>query len=89
MLSRLDSASLPPCGPLPFPFENSHVQVLGRQAKISGFVKTGHKEGSVEIELKGHIGKPNVVIRRQLHSINEKSSFSLDGRSLAKFGIWN
>ncbi|CAE6432177.1 unnamed protein product [Rhizoctonia solani] len=55
--------------------------VLGRQSEIQGFVKNGKKDGFVEIELKGPAGKPNVIIKRTLTSLNKSSKFFLNGEA--------
>ena len=57
-----------------------YKQVLGRQSKISGFVKNGAATGWVEIELKGKVGKKNSTIRRNIQVSDEKSTFKLDGK---------
>ena len=41
----------------------------------------GAKDGFIEIELKGPIGRPNVVIRRSLQATSKKSTFAINGRS--------
>lgn len=40
----------------------------------------GEKEGYVEIELKGHIGQPNLIVRRKLTALSKSSTFTLNGR---------
>ncbi|KAI5476483.1 hypothetical protein MNV49_007730 [Pseudohyphozyma bogoriensis] len=57
------------------------IKVLGRSNRISEYVKTGHNEGWIEIELKGKIGKRNAVIRRYIHREDEKTSFTLNGKT--------
>jgi chromosome segregation ATPase len=57
---------------------------LGRQSEIQGFVKNGKKDGFVEIELKGPVGEPNLVIRRQITSLNKGTKFFLNGESIGQ-----
>jgi structural maintenance of chromosomes protein 5 len=51
---------------------------------LNSFVKHGYDQGYVEIELKGPIGKPNIVIRRNINSKNRTSTWSLNGKSANK-----
>jgi hypothetical protein len=57
-------------------------QILGRAPTISSFVRQGSDEAYTEIELKGPIGKPNRVIRRDFNKSNKKSVWHLDGASI-------
>jgi structural maintenance of chromosomes protein 5 len=45
------------------------------------FVKHEKENGFIEIELKGNVGKPNVVFKRTLNARSKTSSFTIDGRS--------
>lgn len=45
-------------------------------------MKNGKKDGFVEIELKGPAGQPNLVIRRQITSLNKGTKFFLNGESI-------
>ncbi|KAF7432634.1 Structural maintenance of chromosomes protein 5 [Pleurotus ostreatus] len=60
---------------------NFPPSVLGRASDLNLFVKHGHSEGHIEIELKGSLGKPNVIIRRMLKSTSKSSQFLLNGKS--------
>jgi structural maintenance of chromosomes protein 5 len=57
---------------------------LGRATELNSFVKHGYDQGYVEIELKGPIGKPNLVIRRNINSKNKTSTWLLNGKSANK-----
>jgi len=52
---------------------------LGRAEELSSFVKHGAKSGYIEIELKGPMGRKNLVIRRNLASLSNGSTFTLNG----------
>lgn len=54
------------------------TQHLGRAKELSEFVKHGCSEADIEIELKGHRGKTNPVIRRNIRREGNKSSWSVD-----------
>ena len=56
------------------------IQVLGRQ-DLNSFVKQTKQQGYIEIELKGHPGKPNIVIRRELTEGSRTTSFTINGKS--------
>ncbi|KAF8520766.1 hypothetical protein BU17DRAFT_88654 [Hysterangium stoloniferum] len=58
---------------------NGTPSLLGRSSELNSFVKHGHENGYVEIELKGKIGTPNLVIRRSINSKNRSSQFTLNG----------
>ncbi|KAF8324580.1 uncharacterized protein EI90DRAFT_3129760 [Cantharellus anzutake] len=53
--------------------------ILGRATELSAFVKHGHKEAYVEIELKGRSRERNIVVRRKLFSNKNRSEFTLNG----------
>lgn len=55
--------------------------VLGRAKDVASFVKQGYEEGWIEIELKGHIGDANVVIRRSIERKSNSSEYKLNGKS--------
>ena len=62
-------------------FHQHHLsQVLGRQ-DLNSFVKQTKQKGYIEIELKGHPGKPNIVIRRELTEGSRTTSFTINGKS--------
>jgi structural maintenance of chromosomes protein 5 len=56
-----------------------HFQILGRASELNSFVKIGTDKGYIEIELKGPKGKGNLVVRRNLSSTSNSSTFSLNG----------
>ncbi|WFD26275.1 Structural maintenance of chromosomes protein 5 [Malassezia nana] len=53
--------------------------VLGRAKDVASYVKLGHSEGWVEIELQGFPGRANVVVRRILFRESNTSDWLLDG----------
>jgi len=55
-------------------------QILGRASELHAFVKQGTSDGFIEIELKGHIGKYNLIIRRTLNAKSKSSTFTLNGK---------
>ncbi|KIJ57229.1 hypothetical protein M422DRAFT_23312 [Sphaerobolus stellatus SS14] len=66
---------------------NGAPALLGRQNDIYGFVKLGHEEGYVEIELKGKIGTTNLVIRRHITTKPKGSRFTLNGAAVSNRDI--
>ena len=56
------------------------VQVLGRQ-DLNSFVKQTKQKGYIEIELKGHPGKQNIIIKRELIEGTRNTSFTINGKS--------
>ncbi|KAA1477744.1 P-loop containing nucleoside triphosphate hydrolase protein [Dentipellis sp. KUC8613] len=60
---------------------NYPPSILGRASELNSFVKMGTNEGFIEIELKGKIGRPNVVIRRNLSAKSKGSTFAINGTS--------
>lgn len=60
---------------------NFHPSVLGRADQITSYVKKGHKEGYIEIELKGPLGERNLVVRRNISSQTKNTTFTLNGKS--------
>lgn len=44
-------------------------------------MKQTKKKGYIEIELKGHPGKPNIIIRRDLIEGTRNTSFTINGKS--------
>ncbi|KAI9442797.1 P-loop containing nucleoside triphosphate hydrolase protein [Lactarius psammicola] len=56
-------------------------QILGRASELNSFVKIGATDGYIEIELKGKIGKKNLVVRRALSSSSKGSTYTLNGQS--------
>ncbi|KAF9651246.1 P-loop containing nucleoside triphosphate hydrolase protein [Thelephora ganbajun] len=59
---------------------NFPPSVLGRQ-DLNSFVKQTKQNGHIEIELKGHPGKLNIVIRRELIEGTRNTSFIINGKS--------
>ncbi|GJN87793.1 hypothetical protein Rhopal_000748-T1 [Rhodotorula paludigena] len=56
------------------------AKVLGRSTKLAAYCKNDSNEDTwVELELKGHPGQKNLVVRRHLQRDSEKSTFELDG----------
>ncbi|KIM34992.1 hypothetical protein M413DRAFT_449948 [Hebeloma cylindrosporum] len=53
--------------------------ILGRAEELSSFVKHGAESGYIEIELKGPMGRKNLVIRRKLAALSNGSTFTLNG----------
>ncbi|KAM0751655.1 P-loop containing nucleoside triphosphate hydrolase protein [Meredithblackwellia eburnea MCA 4105] len=56
-------------------------KVLARAEKLHEFVKTGHDEGWVEIELKGPPGNRNTIVKRDIYRDSDQTRFSLNGKS--------
>ena len=44
-------------------------------------MKQTKQKGHIEIELKGHPGKPNIVIKRKLIEGSRNTSFTINGKS--------
>ncbi|KAF8484425.1 P-loop containing nucleoside triphosphate hydrolase protein [Gautieria morchelliformis] len=61
---------------------NGAPSLLGRSTELNAFVKHGHDTGYVELELKGKVGKPNLVIRRSINSKNRSSNFTFNGTAV-------
>jgi hypothetical protein len=57
------------------------MQILGRASELNSFVKIGAPDGYIEIELKGKIGKKNLIVRRSLSAASKGSTYSLNGQS--------
>ncbi|GAA5860377.1 hypothetical protein JCM3774_000398 [Rhodotorula dairenensis] len=56
------------------------AKVLGRSTKLSAYCKNDSTEETwIELELKGHPGEPNLVVRRYLSRDSERSKFEIDG----------
>ena len=53
--------------------------VLGRAKDVASYVKLGHSQGWVEIELQGFPAQANVVVRRVLFRESNSSDWLLDG----------
>lgn len=55
--------------------------ILGRASELNSFVKIGAPDGYIEIELKGKIGKKNLIVRRSLSAASKGSTYNLNGQS--------
>lgn len=55
--------------------------VLGRAKDIASYVKLGHEQGWVEIELQGYPGNGNTTVRRILFRETNSSDWMLNGRN--------
>lgn len=53
--------------------------VLGRAKDVASYVKLGHKQGWVEVELQGAPAQPNVVVRRIMFRESNTSDWLLNG----------
>ncbi|KAI9670897.1 MAG: Structural maintenance of chromosomes protein 5 [Caeruleum heppii] len=64
-------------------------QHLGRAKDVSEFVKHGHQEAMIEIELAARPGvhKKNPVIRRQIKREGNRSHFSIDGKQCTRQAV--
>jgi len=56
-------------------------QILGRAPDISSFVRQGKTDAFVELELKGKIGRPNVIVKRCFQRKNKSSVWTINGES--------
>jgi hypothetical protein len=56
--------------------------LLGRATDVSAFVKNGTQEAFVEVELQGHEGERNTVIKRKISRDDNKSTYWLNGTFL-------
>jgi structural maintenance of chromosomes protein 5 len=56
-------------------------KIPGRAAELNSFVKIGATDGYIEIELKGKIGKKNLVVRRNLSFTSKGSTYNLSGQA--------
>jgi len=65
------------------------TQHLGRAKELSEFVKHGRPEAEIEIELKGHPGKINPIIRRNIKRDGNKSSWHVNGQSTTQKNVLN
>ncbi|WVQ72935.1 hypothetical protein IAR50_002497 [Cryptococcus sp. DSM 104548] len=54
-------------------------KVMGRANEIRSYVKQGHDEAQLEIEIKGRHNKANAIICRKFNRMNEQSEWLLDG----------
>ncbi|WFC94953.1 Structural maintenance of chromosomes protein 5 [Malassezia brasiliensis] len=55
--------------------------VLGRAKDVASYVKLGHEQGWVEVELQGFPGAPNVTVRRILFRESNSSDWLLNGQN--------
>lgn len=55
--------------------------VLGRAKDVASFVKQGHEDGTIELELKGkNDGRDNLVIERKIFTKDNRSEWRLNGK---------
>ncbi|WOO77751.1 Structural maintenance of chromosome0s protein 5 [Vanrija pseudolonga] len=59
-------------------------KTMGRAQDLKSYVKQGTEVAETEIELKGPIGKPNLVIWRRFSRDNDKSEFKLNGKAVTR-----
>jgi chromosome segregation ATPase len=58
----------------------SKTSVLGRAKDMADFVKHGHKEAEIEVELAGKDGHTNPIIQHTIKRDGNKSSWRINGR---------
>jgi hypothetical protein len=58
----------------------SKPAVLGRSKEIGEYVKHGHREAEIEVELAGKEGKENPIIHHTIKREGNKSSWRINGR---------
>ncbi|ODO01361.1 hypothetical protein I350_06180 [Cryptococcus amylolentus CBS 6273] len=59
-------------------------KVMGRANEVRSYVKQGHDEAQLEIELKGRPSQPNTIICRKFNRLNEKSEWLLEGEAATR-----
>ncbi|GAA5978970.1 hypothetical protein JCM10908_002752 [Rhodotorula pacifica] len=60
------------------------AKVLGRSTKLSAYCKNDSTEETwIELELKGHPGEKNLIVRRYLSRDSERSKFEIDGEEVS------
>nr|ODN86886.1 hypothetical protein L203_03659 [Cryptococcus depauperatus CBS 7841] len=59
-------------------------KVMGRANEIKSYVKQGHEEAYIEIELKGRNGDINPIICRKFNRHDEKSDWKLNRQSISR-----
>lgn len=57
------------------------AQNLGRAKDVAEFIKHGTSKAIIEIELKGHPGKPNINIKRQINHQKGGNHWWIDGHA--------
>lgn len=62
-------------------------KIMGRAHDLKSYVKQGSEVAEIEIELKGRRGKRNSVINRVFSRADDKSTFTLNGRSSTRRDI--
>lgn len=55
---------------------------MGRADTLSAFVKIPEENGYVEIEMKNHPGKQNLVFRREFKKSNNSSIWHMNGKKV-------
>ncbi|PVF96515.1 P-loop containing nucleoside triphosphate hydrolase protein [Serendipita vermifera] len=63
------------------------INTLGRADQLSSFVKHGYDQGYIEIELKGEIGKKNLIVRRSIISKSNTSTWLINGKHSPKSAV--
>ncbi|CAG8624110.1 11141_t:CDS:10 [Acaulospora colombiana] len=63
------------------------INTLGRADQLSSFVKHGYDQGYIEIELKGDLGKKNLIVRRSITSKSNTSTWLLNGKQSPKSAV--
>ncbi|OWZ53737.1 nuclear protein [Cryptococcus neoformans 125.91] len=62
-------------------------KVMGRANEVKSYVKQGHDEAQLEIELKGNAGEENPIIWRKFNRHDERSEWKLNGESVTRAKI--
>lgn len=62
-------------------------KIMGRAHDLKSYVKQGSEVAAIEIELKGRRGKGNSVVHREFSRIDDKSTFTLNGRNSTRRDI--
>ncbi|EAL21538.1 hypothetical protein CNBD0060 [Cryptococcus deneoformans B-3501A] len=62
-------------------------KVMGRANEVKSYVKQGHDEAQLEIELKGNAGEENPIIWRKFNRHDERSEWKLNGESATRARI--
>ncbi|WVO23728.1 uncharacterized protein IAS62_005084 [Cryptococcus decagattii] len=62
-------------------------KVMGRANEVKSYVKQGHDEAQLEIELKGNAGEENPTIWRKFNRHDERSEWKLNDESVTRAKI--
>lgn len=60
---------------------------MGRANEVKSYVKQGHDEAQLEVELKGNAGEENPTIWRKFNRHDERSEWKLNGESVTRAKI--